>query len=45
MIRLIYLLKHNYDNWFENKKSTDKEKLTEEKESVDLFDMPPLEGD
>ena len=37
MILLIYFLKHNYGNWFENDKLNDKE------ESVDLSDMPPLE--
>ena len=30
-------LKHDYDDWSENKESTDKEI------SIDLSDMPPLE--
>ena len=32
-----YFFKHNYDDWSENKESTDKGK------SIDLSDMPPLE--
>ena len=32
-----YFFKHSYDDWSENKESTDKEK------SIDLSDMPPLE--
>ena len=35
----LFLEPHNYDDWSENEESTDKE------ESLDLSDMPPLEGD
>ena len=35
----LFLEPHNYDDWSENEESTDKE------ESIDLSDMPPLEGD
>ena len=35
----LFLKANNYDAWFENEESTDQE------ESVDLPDMPPLEGD
>ena len=34
-----FLGTYNYDDWLENVESTDKE------ESVDLSDLPPLEGD
>ena len=44
LILLISLLKHNYDNWFENEKSTDTIKGGEE-ESNDLSSMRTLEGD
>ena len=41
-----YFLKtYNYDPCFVNQKSTDKEESTDENESVDLYDMPPPEGD
>ena len=39
MILRNYLLKLFIDHWFRNEESTDKQ------ESVDLSDMPPLEGD
>ena len=37
-------MKHNYDNWFENEKSTDTIKGGEE-ESNDLSSMRTQEGD
>ena len=36
---------YNYDTWFKNKKLSDNVRETDEEESIDLFDMPPLEGD
>lgn len=44
LILLISFLKHNYDNWFENEKSTDTIKGGEE-ESNDLSSMRTQEGD
>ena len=53
----LFLQTFNYDDWFENKKSTDETRKSDKKEStvtirksgkkesVDLSDMPPLEGD
>ena len=47
----LFLETCNYDVWFENEKSTDKEELSDttrksdKKDSVDLSDMPALEGD
>ena len=41
MILIIYILKHNYDAWFENEESTDQTRENDEAES----DMPPLEVD
>lgn len=43
LILLISFLKHNYDNWFENEKSTDTK--GGEEESNDLLSMRTLEGD
>ena len=34
----LFLKTYNYELWFENEESTDRE------ESLDLSDMPPLEG-
>ena len=45
MILISYFLKHNYDVWFENKESSDKEESTDKKKSTDLPPMPVLEGD
>ena len=36
---------HNYDVWFENEESVDTPRKSDKKESADLSDMPPLEGD
>ena len=36
---------YNYSMWSENKELIDKEELTDKEEHIDLFDMPPLEGD
>ena len=33
MILLIYFLKHNYDDWFENKESTDTTRKSNKEES------------
>ena len=46
-LNLFFVDVYNYNDWFKKEKSTDKkEELTDkEKESVDLSDMPPLEGD
>ena len=41
MILIIYILKNNYDAWFENEESTDQTRESDEEES----DMPPLEVD
>ena len=41
MILIIYFLKHNYDDWFENEESTDKTRESDKEEP----DIPPLEGD
>ena len=41
----LFIQTYNYGPWFENEKSTNKEKLTYKEEPVDLSDMPPLEGD
>ena len=41
----LFLETCNYDVWFENEEPTDKEKSADEKESVDLFDMPPVGDD
>ena len=41
MILIMYFLKHNYNDWFENKESTDNTRERDKEESV----MPPLEGD
>ena len=36
---------YNYDVWFENKEWADTTRKSDKKESADLSDMPPLEGD
>ena len=42
----LFLETYDYDIWFENKKSADTTSRKKDKEeSVDLTDMPPLEGD
>ena len=42
----LFLESYNYDNWFKNEDSTDAtSRKSDKKESVDLPDMPPLEGD
>ena len=43
--KTLFLERYDYDDWFENKESTDKEELNDKEESVDLSDMPPLECD
>ena len=41
----LFFKAYNYDLWLENEESTDKEDLIDKKESVDLSDLLPLEGD
>ena len=41
----MFLKACNYDLCPENEKSTDKKDLNDKSESVDLSDMPPMEGD
>ena len=41
----LFLKACNYDLCLENEKSTDKKDLNDKNESVDLSDMPPMEGD
>ena len=41
----IFLGTYNDDVWFENEESIDKTRKIDKEESVDLSDMPPLEGD
>ena len=36
---------YNCDIWFEYQESTDATRKSDKEESVDLFDMPPLQGD
>lgn len=43
LILIISFLKRNYDNWFENEKSTDTK--GGEEESNDLLSLRTLEGD
>ena len=43
--KTLFLERYDYDDWFENKESTDKEELNDKEESVDFSDMPPLECD
>ena len=45
MILILYFLKHNYDDWFENEESTETTRESDKEESVSLSDMPPIEGD
>ena len=42
MILLIYLLKHNYKDWFKNEESADAARKSDREGSIDLSDMPPL---
>ena len=42
----LFLEGYDYSMWSENKnESTDKEELTDKEESIDVCDMPTLEGD
>ena len=42
----LFLETYNYNVWFENEEWTDTtSRKSDKKESVDLFDMPPLTGD
>ena len=41
----LFLGTYNYDVWFENEESAETTRKCDKKESVDLSDMPPLEGD
>ena len=43
-LKKLFLKAYNYDVWFENEESTDKEDSTDDKKSADLYDIPPLEG-
>ena len=36
---------YNYEDWFKNEESTDTTRASGKEESVDLSDMPTLEGD
>ena len=45
MILLIYLLKHNYKDWFKNEELGDTARKSDKEESVDLSDIEPLEYD
>ena len=46
IVLIIYLLKHNYNVWFENEESTDTTSRKSDKdESVYLSEMPSLEDD
>ena len=45
MILILYFLKHNYDDWFENEELTETTRESDKEESVSLSDMPPIEGD
>ena len=38
-------MKHKYDEWFENEESTDTTRKSDKEDSLDLSDIPPLEGD
>ena len=41
----LFLGTYNYDNWFENEESAEAtSKKSNKEESVDLSDMPPLQG-
>ena len=41
----LFIEGYNYNDWYKNVESSDKEKLSDKEELVDLSDMPPLEGD
>ena len=41
----LFLETNNYNVWFENEESADTTKKSDKKESVNLSDMSPLEGD
>ena len=41
----LFLETYNYHVWFENEESADMARKSDKKESVDLCDIPPLEGD
>ena len=48
VINIILLIfeTYNYDSWFENEESYDRtSRKSGKEESIDLSDMPPLEGD
>ena len=36
---------NKYDEWFENEESTDTTRKSNKEDSLDLSDIPPLEGD
>ena len=44
-VNLFLVVVYNYDDWLENDKLTDTIRKIDKKESVDLSDMPPPEGD
>ena len=41
----MFLGTYNCENWFENKELNDTKRKSNKEESIDLTDMPPLEGD
>ena len=45
LVHLFLFDTHDYDNWYENEDLVDTKRKSDKKESVDLTDMPPLEGD
>ena len=45
MILLTYFLKHNYEGLFRNEELSDTTRKSDKEESVDLSDIPPLEGE
>ena len=43
-VNLFLVDTYNYDNWFKNEELADTRRKNDKEESVDLSDMPPLEG-
>ena len=41
----LFLKTYNYDIWFETEETSDTTRKSDKEESVNLSDMPPLEGD
>ena len=44
-VNLFLIDTYNYDNWFKNEELADTTRKNDKEESVDLSDMPLLEGD